>query len=212
VKRQAEAERGRRERPLPPEWIVELGIGTGRPPVQVHAGNCHMAGKRRRARAATRPAACSPPACAPAPTAPRHAAEHPRLTHPPPAPGSLRVAVEQPCHTARYPAERAMCTNRLEQDDLPDDHSPTPDLGPRPLRPRSARRQGRPLRRLPAQDPQVRPRRQPPLSVVRSPRTRAVGTWRTPHQHPRLAIRRNPPSAGPLCPPVATGCRIAPVC
>jgi hypothetical protein len=47
--RQAEAGRGRRDRPLPPEWIVELGIGTGRPPVQVHAGDCHMAGKRRRA-------------------------------------------------------------------------------------------------------------------------------------------------------------------
>ncbi|MET9914745.1 DUF6233 domain-containing protein [Streptomyces sp. NPDC006476] len=48
LQRQAETERGRRERPLPPEWIVELGIGTGRPPVQVHAGDCHMAGKRRR--------------------------------------------------------------------------------------------------------------------------------------------------------------------
>ncbi|MFI6662586.1 DUF6233 domain-containing protein [Streptomyces sp. NPDC050523] len=31
----------------PPDWIVELGIGTGRPP-KVHAGDCHMAGKRRR--------------------------------------------------------------------------------------------------------------------------------------------------------------------
>ncbi|MFI6567136.1 DUF6233 domain-containing protein [Streptomyces sp. NPDC050534] len=28
--------------------MVELGIGTGRPPVQVHAGDCYMAGKRRR--------------------------------------------------------------------------------------------------------------------------------------------------------------------
>ncbi|MFJ9119432.1 DUF6233 domain-containing protein [Streptomyces sp. NPDC102394] len=46
--RQAEAEHGRRTRPRPPEWIVELGIGTGRRPVQVHAGNCHMAGSRRR--------------------------------------------------------------------------------------------------------------------------------------------------------------------
>ncbi|MET7456852.1 DUF6233 domain-containing protein [Streptomyces sp. NPDC005574] len=47
--RQAEQERGRRSRPEPPEWLVELGISTGRPPVQVHAGDCHMAGKRRRA-------------------------------------------------------------------------------------------------------------------------------------------------------------------
>ncbi|MET9734488.1 DUF6233 domain-containing protein [Streptomyces sp. NPDC006458] len=45
--RQAEEEHGRRVRPEPPEWIVELGIGSGRPPVQVHAGTCHMAGRRR---------------------------------------------------------------------------------------------------------------------------------------------------------------------
>ncbi|MEU9057190.1 DUF6233 domain-containing protein [Streptomyces sp. NPDC048384] len=46
--RQAEAERGRRARPQPPDWIVELGIGADRTPVQVHAGDCHMTGKRRR--------------------------------------------------------------------------------------------------------------------------------------------------------------------
>ncbi|MEU7057032.1 DUF6233 domain-containing protein [Streptomyces sp. NPDC046197] len=47
-KRQAEEERGRLQRPRPPEWIVELGIGTGRPPVRVHAGDCYLAGERRR--------------------------------------------------------------------------------------------------------------------------------------------------------------------
>lgn len=47
-KRQAEQEHGRRSRPRPPEWIVELGIGDGRPPIEVHAGDCHMAGHRRR--------------------------------------------------------------------------------------------------------------------------------------------------------------------
>lgn len=47
--RQAEEDRGRRNRPRPPDWIVELGIGADRTPVQVHAGDCHMAGKRRRA-------------------------------------------------------------------------------------------------------------------------------------------------------------------
>ncbi|MDF3299063.1 DUF6233 domain-containing protein [Streptomyces tropicalis] len=47
-RRQAEEERGRRSRPRPPEWLVELGIGSGRPPVQVHAGDCFMAGERRR--------------------------------------------------------------------------------------------------------------------------------------------------------------------
>lgn len=46
--RQAEAERGRPHRPEPPQWTVELGIGTGRPPVQIHAGDCRMAGKRGR--------------------------------------------------------------------------------------------------------------------------------------------------------------------
>ncbi|WP_234374987.1 MULTISPECIES: DUF6233 domain-containing protein [unclassified Streptomyces] len=48
-RRQAEEESGRRRRPRPPEWIVELGIGADRSPVQVHAGDCHMAGQRRRA-------------------------------------------------------------------------------------------------------------------------------------------------------------------
>ena len=47
--RQTEEEPGRRNRPRPPGWIVELGIGTGRPPVQLHSGGCHMAGTRRRA-------------------------------------------------------------------------------------------------------------------------------------------------------------------
>ncbi|MFD8255539.1 DUF6233 domain-containing protein [Streptomyces werraensis] len=48
TRRQTEEERGRRSRPAPPEWIVELGIGERRPPLQVHAGDCHMAGKRHR--------------------------------------------------------------------------------------------------------------------------------------------------------------------
>ncbi|MDR6976023.1 hypothetical protein J2X68_002711 [Streptomyces sp. 3330] len=46
--RQAEVERGLRRRPERPEWTVELGIGAGRPPVQVHSGDCHMTGERRR--------------------------------------------------------------------------------------------------------------------------------------------------------------------
>ncbi|OWA00996.1 hypothetical protein B9W62_35770 [Streptomyces sp. CS113] len=46
--RQTEEEHGRPNRPTPPEWIVELGIGAGRPPLQVPAGDCHMAGKRHR--------------------------------------------------------------------------------------------------------------------------------------------------------------------
>ncbi|MFF3968034.1 DUF6233 domain-containing protein [Streptomyces griseorubiginosus] len=46
--REAEQERGRRRRPPVPDWIVELGIGVGRPPMQLHAGDCYAAGKRRR--------------------------------------------------------------------------------------------------------------------------------------------------------------------
>ncbi|MGW1728966.1 DUF6233 domain-containing protein [Streptomyces sp. NPDC002306] len=46
--RQAEEDYGRQHQPTPPEWIVELGMGAGRPPVQVHAGDCHMAGGRHR--------------------------------------------------------------------------------------------------------------------------------------------------------------------
>ncbi|WP_406192374.1 MULTISPECIES: hypothetical protein [unclassified Streptomyces] len=38
-RRQAEEERGRGNRPRPPDWIVELGIGAERTPVQVHAGD-----------------------------------------------------------------------------------------------------------------------------------------------------------------------------
>jgi hypothetical protein len=47
-RRKAEEEHGRRTRPRPPEWVVEVGIGAGKPPVQVHAGHCHMIGSRRR--------------------------------------------------------------------------------------------------------------------------------------------------------------------
>ncbi|MFE0420668.1 DUF6233 domain-containing protein, partial [Streptomyces tendae] len=46
--RQPEEEHGRRHRPAPAAWIVELGIGAGRPPLQVHAGDCLVSGKRRR--------------------------------------------------------------------------------------------------------------------------------------------------------------------
>ncbi|MFH8498833.1 hypothetical protein [Streptomyces coeruleorubidus] len=37
-RREAEREHGRRVRPAGPEWIVQLDIGTGRPPGQVRAG------------------------------------------------------------------------------------------------------------------------------------------------------------------------------
>lgn len=34
--------------PEPPAWVVEQGIGAGRPPVSVHAGDCWDRGKRWR--------------------------------------------------------------------------------------------------------------------------------------------------------------------
>ncbi|MEU4087327.1 DUF6233 domain-containing protein [Streptomyces aureus] len=46
--REAEREQGRRNRPAEPDWVVELGIGNGRPPVEVHLGGCYAAGARRR--------------------------------------------------------------------------------------------------------------------------------------------------------------------
>ncbi|MFE2473321.1 DUF6233 domain-containing protein [Streptomyces mirabilis] len=46
--REAEQEHGQKNRPQEPDWIVELGIGNGRPPIEVHMGGCYAAGKRRR--------------------------------------------------------------------------------------------------------------------------------------------------------------------
>lgn len=45
-----EAERRQREqtRPPQPDWVLELGIGVGAKPVQVHAGHCWAIGDRRR--------------------------------------------------------------------------------------------------------------------------------------------------------------------
>ncbi|MER7645526.1 DUF6233 domain-containing protein [Streptomyces sp. NPDC126522] len=47
-KRQAEEERGRRSRPKPADWVVELSRATSGP-LQVHDGACGMKGKRHRA-------------------------------------------------------------------------------------------------------------------------------------------------------------------
>ncbi|WP_333732569.1 DUF6233 domain-containing protein [Streptomyces sp. IBSBF 3010] len=46
--RKAEQQRGAERRSAVPDWIVELGIGQGAPPIEVHAGGCHAAGGRRR--------------------------------------------------------------------------------------------------------------------------------------------------------------------
>ncbi|WP_392750521.1 DUF6233 domain-containing protein [Streptomyces sp. LN590] len=44
-----EKQQGEERRPPTPDWIVELGIGVGSPPIEVHVGGCYSAGKRRRA-------------------------------------------------------------------------------------------------------------------------------------------------------------------
>ncbi|MFD9574658.1 DUF6233 domain-containing protein [Streptomyces sp. NPDC059982] len=36
----AVVEASRRPAPPPPEWLIEHGIGTGRPPARVHVGSC----------------------------------------------------------------------------------------------------------------------------------------------------------------------------
>ncbi|MFJ8208074.1 DUF6233 domain-containing protein [Streptomyces sp. NPDC096033] len=38
--RRLAVEETRRSAPPPPDWLLEHGIGTGRPPVRVHVGNC----------------------------------------------------------------------------------------------------------------------------------------------------------------------------
>ncbi|MFE5098168.1 DUF6233 domain-containing protein [Streptomyces sp. NPDC056638] len=48
--REAERKQGEERRPPPPDWVLELGIGAGSPPTEVHAGHCYAIGRKRRAR------------------------------------------------------------------------------------------------------------------------------------------------------------------
>ncbi|WP_086722533.1 DUF6233 domain-containing protein [Streptomyces carpinensis] len=45
-RRDAERQRGEQARPPVPDWILEGGLNRDAPPVAVHVGGCHMAGKR----------------------------------------------------------------------------------------------------------------------------------------------------------------------
>lgn len=47
--REQERRRGEQARPPAPDWLIELGIGQGRPAVLVHAGGCDMVRARWRA-------------------------------------------------------------------------------------------------------------------------------------------------------------------
>ncbi|MFE1441785.1 DUF6233 domain-containing protein [Streptomyces sp. NPDC058739] len=158
-RRQAEEEHGRRVRPEPPEWIVELGIGTGRPPVRVHSGTCHLAGTRRRPitreEARRLLTADGLPACA-------HC--EPDV--------ELRI-IELSTRT------RPGRGHATENKDPPHEHHRAAPGRTRPLRAHLPRRPGRPLRGLSAQDPQVRPRRHTPVPVVHGTCPGQVGKQRT---------------------------------
>ncbi|MFJ3282436.1 DUF6233 domain-containing protein [Streptomyces halstedii] len=47
--REREQRTGEDRRPPVPDWVLELGIGVGAPPAEVHVGGCYAAGNRRRA-------------------------------------------------------------------------------------------------------------------------------------------------------------------
>ncbi|MER5725648.1 MULTISPECIES: DUF6233 domain-containing protein [Streptomyces] len=48
-RRQAERIQGERARPPLPDWVMELGIGVGAKPVEIHVGHCYAIGRRRKA-------------------------------------------------------------------------------------------------------------------------------------------------------------------
>lgn len=48
-RREAEQQQGEERRPPTPDWVVELSIGLGARPIEVHAGHCYAIGKRHRA-------------------------------------------------------------------------------------------------------------------------------------------------------------------
>lgn len=45
-RRQTERQRGIDTRPPQPDWMIEQSLSRDVPPVYVHVGGCHMAGKR----------------------------------------------------------------------------------------------------------------------------------------------------------------------
>ncbi|MFE9287855.1 DUF6233 domain-containing protein [Streptomyces olivaceus] len=45
-RREQERQRSVRDRPVPPDWLLEQGLNRSSPPVQVHCGDCWNEGKR----------------------------------------------------------------------------------------------------------------------------------------------------------------------
>ncbi|MGV9351894.1 DUF6233 domain-containing protein, partial [Streptomyces spiralis] len=48
-RREQERRRGEQARPPVPDWILESSLNRSAPPLAVHVGGCHMAGKRWKA-------------------------------------------------------------------------------------------------------------------------------------------------------------------
>ncbi|MGW1653852.1 DUF6233 domain-containing protein [Streptomyces atratus] len=48
-RREAERQQGEERRPPTPDRVMELSIGLGARPIEVHAGHCYAIGKRHRA-------------------------------------------------------------------------------------------------------------------------------------------------------------------
>ncbi|MFE9868242.1 DUF6233 domain-containing protein [Streptomyces sp. NPDC005506] len=46
--RERERQQGEERRPPTPDWIIELSIGVGARPIEVHVDGCYAAGKRHR--------------------------------------------------------------------------------------------------------------------------------------------------------------------
>jgi hypothetical protein len=46
--REKERQQGEERRPPTPDWVMELSIGVGARPIEVHVGGCYAAGKRQR--------------------------------------------------------------------------------------------------------------------------------------------------------------------
>ncbi|MGW3735156.1 DUF6233 domain-containing protein [Streptomyces sp. NPDC005148] len=46
--RERERQQGEERRLPTPDWVVELSIGVGARPIEVHVGGCHAAGRRQR--------------------------------------------------------------------------------------------------------------------------------------------------------------------
>jgi hypothetical protein len=107
---------------------------------------------------------------------------------------STPPGLEQSCQSDRILREGDRSWSpRTGNDD--DDSRATGDR-PRPLRPHLLRRFGRTMRKVPAQDPQVWPRRLPAVPVVHGTGHGQVGARRAVRHHTRLATWRRP---GPRC-------------